>query len=88
MFQSWVTHSKLRWGKERLLCRCSSTVTTIVRKHASKTAWFNLKIAHPVAPRHGTCLVLHLFAFLRWHHCYGRTTALTENNYAADQRSS
>ena len=53
-----------------------------------KTACFHLEIAHAVAPRRGTRLIPHSFAFLLWPNRYGRTTALIGNTYTADQRSS
>ena len=42
-----------------MLCRCSSTVRMIVPKHGSKRACYHLKVAHPVAPQHGTRLIPH-----------------------------
>ena len=63
---SWscLTHWKLLRKEDRLLCTCCATVRTIFFNCGSKTAHFHLKMDHGVAPRHGTCLIGHRFAFL------------------------
>ena len=61
---SCLTHWKSLWKKDRLLCKCASTVKMIVLNQGSKTAHFHIKMDHRWETQHGTCLIEHQFALL------------------------